>query len=122
MHTSRRTWLTSLTTAAAVTTLPKLRAADRPPAEPFKYCLNTATIRGQKLTLEQEIDVAGKAGYNAIEPWIEKLEAHNKSGKKLSELTKRLQDNGLTVESAIGFPAWIVDDPTQRKKGLEDAK
>ncbi|HQR05811.1 MAG TPA: sugar phosphate isomerase/epimerase [Gemmatales bacterium] len=122
MQTSRRTWLSALSTAAVATTLPTLHAATRPSAEPFKYCLNTATIRGQKLTLEHEIDVAGKAGYNAIEPWIEKLEVYAKTGKKLNELTKRLQDNGLVVESAIGFPAWIVDDPTQRKKGLEDAK
>jgi 2-keto-myo-inositol isomerase len=105
-------------TAATAAALP---AAARPPAEPFRYCLNTATIRGQKLTLEQEIAVAGQAGYNAIEPWIEKLEAYAKSNK-LSELTKRLGDLNLTVESAIGFPSWIVDDPTQRKKGLEDAK
>jgi 2-keto-myo-inositol isomerase len=122
MQPSRRTWLTALSTAAVATTLPTVHAVNRPPAEPFKYCLNTATIRGQKLPLEQEIEVTGKAGYNAFEPWIEKLEAYAKTGKKLNELTKRLQGHGLTVESAIGFPAWIVDDPTQRKKGLEDAK
>lgn len=122
MQTSRRTWLSAVSTAAVATTLPALNAATRPPTEPFKYCLNTATIRGQKLSLEQEIDIAGKAGYNAIEPWIEKLEAYSKSGKKLGELTRQLQDNGLIVESAIGFPAWVVDDPAQRKKGLEDAK
>lgn len=122
MQTSRRTWLSALSTAAIATTLPTARASTRPPAEPFRYCLNTATIRGQKLTLEQEIDVAGKAGYNAIEPWIEKLEAFAMPGKRLNDLSKRLQDTGLTVESAIGFPAWIVDDLAQRKKGLEDAK
>lgn len=117
MSISRRTVLTTL---AGASLLPSISHA-RPPAEPFKYCLNTATIRGQKLKLEQEIDVAGKAGYNAIEPWIEKLETYAKSNK-LSELSKRLNDNKLTVESAIGFAAWIVDDPTLRKKGLEDAK
>jgi 2-keto-myo-inositol isomerase len=117
MNLNRRT---ALATLAGASLLP-LTTQAKPPAEPFKYCLNTATIRGQKLTLEQEIDVAGKAGYNAIEPWIEKLEGYAKSNK-LSELTKRLRDLKLTVESAIGFPAWIVDDPALRKKGLEDAK
>jgi len=117
MPISRRA---ALTTLAGTCLLPAATRAT-PPAEPFKYCLNTATIRGQKLKLEQEIEVAGKAGYNAIEPWIEKLEEFAKSNK-LSELTKRLKDHKLTVESAIGFAAWVVDDPTQRKKGLENAK
>lgn len=122
MNTTRRALLTTLSTATVATALPQALQAARPPAEPFKYCLNTATIRGQKLSLEQEIEVAGKAGYNAFEPWIEKLEAYAKSGKPFSELSKRLQNYNLSVESAIGFPAWIVDDPVQRKKGLEDAK
>lgn len=121
MKTSRRNWLTTIAGVAAATTLPSVSNASRPPAEPFKYCLNTATIRGQNLTLEQEIDVAGKAGYHAIEPWIEKLTSYSKSNK-LSELTKRLTDYNLSVESAIGFAPWIVDDPAQRRKGLEDAK
>ncbi|HMO36378.1 MAG TPA: TIM barrel protein, partial [Gemmatales bacterium] len=103
--------------AVAATKQPEVR----PGAEPFRYCLNTATIRGQKLTLEQEIEVAGKAGYNAIEPWIEKLESYAKTNK-LSELKKRLSDNNLSVESAIGFAAWIVDDKQKRLEGLESAK
>lgn len=121
MKTTRRTLLTTLSTGIAAYTLPNAVYA-RPSVEPFKYCLNTATIRGQKLTLEQEIDIAGKAGYQAIEPWIEKLESYAKTGRSLNELKKRLDTYNLTVESAIGFPAWIVDDPTQRQKGLEDAK
>ncbi|MFO0815264.1 MAG: sugar phosphate isomerase/epimerase family protein [Gemmatales bacterium] len=117
--TTRRSWLATMGAVATAASVPA--STFLPPDEPFRYCLNTATIRGQKLTLDAEIDIAGKAGYNAIEPWIEKLEAYSKS-HKLSELTKRLRDFNLTVESAIGFPAWIVDDPTLRKKGLEDAK
>jgi len=37
-------------------------------------------------------------------------------------LRKRIEDHGLTVESAIGFARWIVDDDAQRAKGLEDAR
>lgn len=91
-------------------------------ATPFRFCFNTATIRGQKLTLEQEIDAAGKAGYDAFEPWVEKLEQHARDGKLFDDLRKRIADYGMTVESAIGFPAWIVDDERQRRKGLDDAK
>ena len=32
----------------------------------FRFCLNTATIRGQKLGIVKEVEVAAKAGYQAI--------------------------------------------------------
>lgn len=121
MLTSRRQWLATLSTAGAVCTMTS-PAPTATSAKPFRFCFNTATIRGQKLTLEQEIDAAGKAGYDAFEPWIEKLEQYAKSGKSFGDLRKRIADYGMTVESAIGFPAWIVDDETQRRKGLDDAK
>jgi sugar phosphate isomerase/epimerase len=99
------------------------RAGEKAKAkDPFRYMLNTATIHGQKLTLAQEVDIAAKAGYQAIEPWTFELEAHVKSGGNLKDLKKRIRDRGLTVESAIGFAHWIVDDATARKKGLEQAK
>jgi sugar phosphate isomerase/epimerase len=85
----------------------------------FKYCLNTSTIRGQKLSLVEEIDIAAKAGYQAIEPWISEIEAHVEQGRTLADLKKRIDGNGLTVESAIGFAEWIVDDDARRAKGLE---
>ncbi len=122
MIPTRRDWLTAISATAAGATLPTVALARTTNDDPFRYCLNTATIRGQKLSLEQEIDIAGKAGYHAIEPWIEKLEQHVKNGKSLRDLVKRISDLGLTVESAIGFPAWIVDDDKQRAKGLDDAK
>src|ERR1044071_6673450 len=76
----------------------------------FLYCLNTATIRGQKLGIVKEIEVASQAGYDAIEPWVDGLEEYVKGGGKLSDLGKRIADSGLTVEGAIGFPEWIVND------------
>ena len=75
----------------------------------FQYCFNTSTIRGQKLTLVEEIDIAAKAGYQAIEPWIGEIETHVQDGGSLADLKKRIADLGLTVESAIGFAEWIVD-------------
>ncbi len=95
---------------------------DRPGNEPFGYCLNTATIGGFKPTLAQAIDIAAEAGYNAIEPWIRDLEQHVKSGGTLKEIEKRLRDKGLTVESAIGFAEWIVDDDARRARGLDNMK
>ena len=67
------------------------------------YCLNTSTIRGQKLTLVQEIELAAKAGYQGIEPWISEIEDHVKAGGTVADLRKRISDAGLTVEGGIGF-------------------
>lgn len=88
----------------------------------FKYCFNTSTIRGQKLPLVKVIDIAAKAGYDAIEPWIDEIERHVEQGGSLADLRKRIEDSGLTVESAIGFAEWIVDDDARRTKGLERAR
>jgi sugar phosphate isomerase/epimerase len=88
----------------------------------FRYCLNTSTIRGQKLSLVEEIDIAAKAGYQAIEPWIDEIEVFMRSGGSLLDLKKRISDRGLAVASAIGFAEWIVDDDGRRAKGLERAK
>jgi sugar phosphate isomerase/epimerase len=88
----------------------------------FKYCFNTSTIRGQKLSLIEEIDIAAQAGYHAIEPWIGEIEAYVQKGGSLPDLKKRIADLGLTVESSIGFAEWIVDDEARRTKGLEQAR
>lgn len=91
-------------------------------AVPFRYCLNTSTIRGQKLSLKEEIDVTAKAGYSAFEPWIDKIRQHTSNGGDLRDIRKQLDDLGLTVESAIDFPRWIVDDDAERAKGFEQVK
>lgn len=101
-----------------------LGAESLPPeaVEPFRFCLNTATIRGQKLGIVKEVEVAAKAGFQAIEPWVSSIEEYVKSGGSLDDLKKRISDAGLTVESAIAFAEWIADDETKRAKGLEQAK
>jgi sugar phosphate isomerase/epimerase len=88
----------------------------------FKYCLNMSTIRGQELGLVGEIEVAAKAGYKAIEPWIRSIRTYMANGGSLKDVKKRIDDLGLPVESAIGFAGWIVDDPKERAKGLEEAR
>lgn len=88
----------------------------------FRYCFNTSTIRGQKLSLVEEIDIAAKAGYQAIEPWVGEIQKHVEQGGSPADLKKRIADCGLTVESAIGFAEWIVDDDGRRAKALEQAR
>ena len=88
----------------------------------IRYCINTSTIRGQKLGLADEVDLAAKVGYNGIEPWIREIDDYKKSGGSLKDLKKKIQDHGMTVDSAIGFANWIVDDDAKRAKALEQAK
>ena len=76
----------------------------------------------QKLTLDQQVDLVIKAGYEGIEPWIRDMQAFKESGGSLKDLGKRLADNNVQVVSAIGFAQWIVNDDQQRAKGLETAK
>jgi len=81
-----------------------------------------STIRGQELDAAREIEVAAEAGYDAIEPWFRKIDQYVESGGSLDDLRKRIDDHGLSVESAIGFARWVVDDPDERAKGMEQAK
>lgn len=92
------------------------------PGSVFVLCLNTATLRGYKMTLVEEIELAAKSGYKAVEPWLDKMHKHAQDGGSLKDLGKRITDLGMTVESAIGFAQFIVDDDAQRAKGMEQAK
>jgi 2-keto-myo-inositol isomerase len=88
----------------------------------FTHCLNTSTIRGQELGIVAELEIAAKAGYTAIEPWMREITTYTQAGGSLKDLRMRIDDLGLSVESAIGFAQWIVDDEAARAKGLEEAK
>jgi 2-keto-myo-inositol isomerase len=91
-------------------------------AETFRFCLNTSTLRGQKLGIVKVVEVASKAGYSGVEPWVEEVQAYASGGGDLKELGRRISDLGLTVEGAIGFPEWLVNDDERRAKGMERAK
>ncbi|WP_442508993.1 sugar phosphate isomerase/epimerase family protein [Novipirellula sp. SH528] len=89
---------------------------------PVRFALNMSTLRGQNLTVKEQVEVAAKAGYDGVEPWIRDLETHVKNGGSIADLRKQIEDAGMTVESAIGFAQWINDDDEQRKAGLETAR
>ncbi len=98
-------------------------------AEPgFGFCLNTSTIRefdgkgGTPRPIIEQIEIAKNAGYTAMEPWMRDLHTYVEAGGSISDLGKRIADAGLSVESAIGFANWIVDDDEKRAEGLETAK
>lgn len=121
---SRRDLVRTVPCIAGAVAAAQPRVAQAEPNEPpsrFRYCLNTSTIRGQKLPLDKVVDLAGKAGYDGIEPWIGEIISYVEAGGSLSDLRKRIADQGLTVDSAIGFAKWIVDDEAERKEGFEQA-
>lgn len=87
-----------------------------------KYCLNTSTIHGEVVPIVEQVAIAQKAGYDAIEFWLRDIEKYTSGGGTLPDLKKRIVDAGLTVESSIAFANWIVDDEETRTKGLEQAR
>lgn len=126
---NRRELLAGLGAGTLLSTLQTATAADSikledptSSKEPFGYCLNTATIRGQDVGIVREAEIAAEAGYKGFEPWIGTIEKYVMGGGSLKDLGKKISDLGLTVESAIGFANWIVDDEEARKKGLEQAR
>ena len=72
--------------------------------------------------MDREILLAAAAGYDSVELWIREIRQFIEDGGKLTDLRKRLDDHGLSVDSAIGFAQWIVDDDQQRSQGLEVLK
>lgn len=128
---NRRDFLAAATATAATTAC---AAFARPleaqaPAEssipsglPVRFTLNMSTIRGHELSLPEQIDVAARAGYDGVEPWIRDLRTYVDQGGSPSDLGKRIADAGMTVDSAIGFANWIVDDEAKRQAGLDEAR
>lgn len=123
---SRRKMLAQSATVVAVSAIASTTrtavAADRPADEPFGYCFNTSTIRGQKLPFVQKLEAIARAGFRAIEPWLDEMQQYVKDGGTVKDLRKRIDDLGLSIESAIGFHEWIVDDDAHRATALEQAR
>jgi 2-keto-myo-inositol isomerase len=92
------------------------------PKMPFVYCLNTATIRGHNLGFAKEIEVAAKAGFRAVEIWMDSLQAFLDRGGTLAEAKRRMMDSGVIAANAIGFAEWIVDDGSRRQKAIDQLK
>ncbi len=121
---TRRGLLTAAGCALGAGLLPRgVRGAeDAAPAEPFGYCLNTSTIREQKLGIAAELELAAKVGYKGVEIWQNQIDEYVKAGGTPADLGKRARDLGLTIASTIAFYEWMVDDAARREKALEDAK
>lgn len=118
----RRRFLLQTTVAAGAAASLGAAWSAPPPAPPghrFSLALNAATIRGHRLPLADQLRLAAAAGYAGYEPWVADLAA---SADALPDLARECRDRGLRIVSAIGFAKWIVDDPEERAKGLEQMK
>ncbi len=116
----RRSFLQGTGAGLAGVAVPAARSAATPAAsERFLFALNAATIRGHKLPLADQLRLAAAAGYDAYEPWISDMEPVASS---LTELARECADRGLAVVSVIGFAKWIVNDPAERARGVEQMK
>ncbi|HBE71518.1 MAG TPA: xylose isomerase [Planctomycetaceae bacterium] len=130
---TRRSFLTTSAGAVVGTTASTgLAAINRLPASAtqkakeglgkLRYCLNTSTIKIGKHPIEEQLEIAAGAGYDGVELWLRDIDAFTERGGKLPELKRRIDDLGLTVDSAIAFGKWIVDDEAERKKGLDQCR
>ena len=112
-------------TAVAAPLLCGAAASDAPePASKgsFVLCLNTATIRGQKLGLVKEIELAAKVGFQAIEPWVDTIDEYAKSRRLAQGDQAARERSGPDGGKRYQLPRVIVDDDARRAKGLERAK
>lgn len=120
---SRRNILKTIGIAAAGTAIQPARAlANSPRENKLSFCLNVSTIRGQNVGFLKEFEITSKAGYSGIEIWIDPLQKYVGGGGSLKELEQKTNDLGLTIENAIGFAQWIVDNETIRNQGVEQLK
>lgn len=93
-----------------------------------RFCLNLGTIRNYNLNLNEELKIAKEAGFSSVELWLDRLGDCTKNGdvpfdsKKLIELKKRLDGEGIQVEGGIGFATWIMNEPERRASGLDELK
>lgn len=120
MH-NRRTILKLAGLACLTSILPgtTIFAASSQKKGPFRFCLNTSTISGQKPGLLKSIEIAATAGYDGLELWISEIKEYIAQGNTIESLADFIRKKGLVVEDAISFTTWMSDDETKRKAGLE---
>jgi len=113
---NRRHALTTLTAGSAL--VPALSSAQRRPKTRFRFSLNTSTISGQKPGIEKYIELAARAGFECIEPWLMDIRAYMENGGSLRRLKKLMSDSKITAINAIGFAPWMVDDKNGENPGF----
>lgn len=117
---NRRHLLSLLGTAAGAGLLPHVGRTEAVPFKAPKFipCLNMATIRGHNLGFVKELQTASKAGFRAVEIWMDTFQKYLQGGGTTAGARQILKDTGIEVVNSIGFAEWIVDDQGRREKGV----
>jgi 2-keto-myo-inositol isomerase len=84
------------------------------------YCLNTSTIKPQSLI--DKIKLAGKAGYDGIELWLNDVLEHVARGGEISDVETALLDHGLIVPSVIAMRQWGDFQGWEHQLVLDEAR
>lgn len=86
----------------------------------FVYCLNSSTIRPTPIL--KKINIAGQAGYAAIELWHDDIDAHLARGGTLQELRHALDDHKLAVPTTIYLKGWFETTGPEHVRELDECK
>ena len=109
---SRRTMLIgsglALLGAGLASAASPIRPASPKSNFPFRISLNTSTISGYNLPVEQQIEFCAEAGFDGIELWTKDIDAYIKKGGTYGQLADRLRSSSLILENIIGFSPWIM--------------
>ncbi len=71
-------------------------------------CMNTQTIYAE--TLPNKIRNSAKAGFTAMELWIDEVEDYCKQGHTLADVNRMLADNNIKCLSTIKIEGWFEND------------
>jgi len=86
----------------------------------FIYCLNSSTIR--PVPILKKIEVAAKAGYQAIELWHDDIDQFLAEGGSLKDIRKALDDRQLTVPTTIYLKGWFETTGAEHVSELDECK
>ena len=86
----------------------------------MKFCLNTSTIKPQPLL--KKIELAGTAGYDGIELWLNDIYDHIGRGGEVKEVEQALADHGLTVPGTIAIRQWGESDGWEYELVKDEAR
>ncbi|MEX1269636.1 MAG: sugar phosphate isomerase/epimerase [Balneolaceae bacterium] len=89
-------------------------------ASPWPICLDTATIR--PASLEEKVEIAAEAGYDAIEPWDGELADYEEQGGNLQDIGARIKELGLFVPSVIGLWNSLPPGDADFEESLEGTR
>lgn len=86
---------------------------------PFRISMNTSTISGYDLGVEEQIELIAGAGFDGVELWIHDIESYLKQGGNCESLAQKLKSAKLVLENIIGFAPWLSDDDNERKEAID---